>query len=550
MGKKLKANSFIEGTLIAYISIIFTKILGALYVIPFYGIIGEVGGAVYSVGYSIYNLFLNASTSGVPTAMSILVSEYNSRQQHKTKEKIYKTGIKAVFAISVFFFLVLFIFADKVGMLFAKDMSEGYTVGDIAVAVRAVSLCLLFAPFLSVKRGYLQGHKFIAVSSYSQIVEQVVRIFVVLGGSYMAVVLLKQSQTVGVAIALSGAAVGAAFALLYLNVKVRNNRKVFEEDGSTQQCSLSVKEILKKILVFSIPVVIVSTSTNLYEIIDIKLILIGLDRIGYSDADTQVIASIFATWGPKICMLISALSMGLTTSIVPNLVSSFINKDYKEVNRKFNNAVSTILVIALPLAVGISMLSTPIYTMFYGGNKYGFIILQYITFISVLNSIKVVTAMALQSMGKSKLVIGSTILGVIINALFDLPFIYLFNLLKLPPYLGAAAATALGVSVNIIIVFVALRKGLNFRYGNILKIFNKSILSNLVLIAVVMLLKYVYPISNDRNIVLVLNLIIYALLGGIAYFFVSYKTGMLYSVFGDKVYKVLDKLKIRRFLGK
>ena len=76
--KKIKKNGFVEGTMIAYMAIIITKLIGAFYSIPFYGIIGERGGVIYSCAYNIYNLFLTVSTSGIPTAISIIISEYNS----------------------------------------------------------------------------------------------------------------------------------------------------------------------------------------------------------------------------------------------------------------------------------------------------------------------------------------------------------------------------------------------------------------------------------------------------------------------------------------
>jgi O-antigen/teichoic acid export membrane protein len=74
--KGLKKNTFIQGTLIASISMIFIKVIGAVYVVPFYAIIGESGGTLYRYAYSIYNLFLNISTAGVPIAMSMIISEY------------------------------------------------------------------------------------------------------------------------------------------------------------------------------------------------------------------------------------------------------------------------------------------------------------------------------------------------------------------------------------------------------------------------------------------------------------------------------------------
>ena len=59
LGDEMKKDSFLKGTIVASLAIIITKILGVLYVIPFYKIIGENGGVIYSYAYNIYNLFLN-----------------------------------------------------------------------------------------------------------------------------------------------------------------------------------------------------------------------------------------------------------------------------------------------------------------------------------------------------------------------------------------------------------------------------------------------------------------------------------------------------------
>ena len=44
----MKKSSFIEGTIIATLAIVITKILGMLYVIPFYAMVGTAGSALYA----------------------------------------------------------------------------------------------------------------------------------------------------------------------------------------------------------------------------------------------------------------------------------------------------------------------------------------------------------------------------------------------------------------------------------------------------------------------------------------------------------------------
>ena len=46
----MKKSSFMHGAVIATIAIVISKILGIIYVIPFYSLIGEKGGALY--GYA------------------------------------------------------------------------------------------------------------------------------------------------------------------------------------------------------------------------------------------------------------------------------------------------------------------------------------------------------------------------------------------------------------------------------------------------------------------------------------------------------------------
>ena len=78
------------------------------------------------------------------------------------------------------------LFAPQIANLLIGDLQGGNTIEDVSFAIRCVSFAILVVPFLSVAKGYLQGHKIINVSSVSQIIEQVVRIGIILGGVYLA----------------------------------------------------------------------------------------------------------------------------------------------------------------------------------------------------------------------------------------------------------------------------------------------------------------------------------------------------------------------------
>ena len=97
--KKLHQSSFIEGTILATLAIVITKVLGIVYVIFFYRLIGEKGSALYAYAYNIYVIFLSISTAGIPTAISKMVKEYSTLNNLKAKKKTYELGTKLILII-------------------------------------------------------------------------------------------------------------------------------------------------------------------------------------------------------------------------------------------------------------------------------------------------------------------------------------------------------------------------------------------------------------------------------------------------------------------
>ena len=84
----MRKNSFINGALITTLGVILTKILGVVYVIPFHGLIGEKGGALYGYAYTVYSVFISLASAGIPLAISKLVSEYQALGYYNVKKKV------------------------------------------------------------------------------------------------------------------------------------------------------------------------------------------------------------------------------------------------------------------------------------------------------------------------------------------------------------------------------------------------------------------------------------------------------------------------------
>lgn len=541
----MKKNGFVEGTFIATFAIIIVKVLGALYVIPFYRIIGESGGALYSYAYNVYNLFLNISTAGIPIAISKLISEYNTLEMYEAKERAYKLGRNIILIISVIAFFMLFVFSKEFASLILGEIKGGNTLEDVSFVIKCVSFCLLIIPFLSVSKGYLQGHKYITPSSISQVIEQVVRIAVLLMGSYIVINVLNKSVTLGVGVSVFAAFVGGCSAYLYIKIKMIKNKSAFPTKNTKD--NVSNKEIFKKILKYSIPLIIVSVATDIYSLTDMTLVVRTSYKLGYTAKEAELIASIISTWAPKICMIINAVAIGMGASLIPHMVSSYTKKDYTSSNKRFNEALRIIIVSTLPLAVGLAFLSEPVYTLFYGNNTYGTLILRYTSISSFFASIYIVISLSLQSLNKFKTVYVSSIMGFLINALLDVPLMHLFNLMGLEAFYGAILATILGYVFSYIYSLTSLKKSMNFNYSETLDTIKKVFLPIISMFIVLLILNLFVELPTNGIMKMCLVLSFYTLLGAFVYLGISYKTGLLYEVFGkDYVDKLLRKLHLKR----
>ena len=542
---KLKKNSFIEGTIIATICIVIVKILGMFYVIPFYAIVTSAGAALYAYAYNIYGLFLEIATAGIPNAVSKIINEFNTLNRQEAKIRAFKIGKRLLSVIAVLAFLILFIFAPQIAHLIIGDLTGGNTIEDVTFVIRCVSFALLVFPFLSVSRGFFQGHNIISVSSVSQVIEQLARVIVIICGSYIALKWLHLDLTTAVGVAVFGAFVGGLCALIYVYGKLKHNKKELALDEKFEvRDEITNREIIKRIIKYAIPIVIVSIAFTIYNNVDMILVLRTMNYLGWDAADVEFIASGVSTWAPKISIVITSVVLGLSASLIPNMVEAYTLKKYDEVNHKFNKSLQIILFISLPMCVGISLLASSIWTVFYGYNSLGTSILAVAIFAPLFSNLYTVCNHTLQSMNKFKWVYISSISGILLNAILDVPFMLLFDVIGLPAYWGATLATVVGFSVTVLIAMVYLRKAFHFQYADTKNTLLKILVPLIVMIVVVVLMKLFIPVNYDSRFACVMYIAVIAVVGALSYFIVSHKMGLMDDILGKNY---LQKFKNKIF---
>ena len=546
----MKKTGFLAGAAISTVGIVLCKIIGLVYVIPFYALIGTQGGALYSYAYSIYNIFLNLATSGIPVAMSKVISEFNEMKYYNTKERTFKIGLKIISVLCVISFLVLFIFAPNLAYLIIGDVKGGNTIEDVTMVIRVISTAVLVVPHLSVSKGYLQGHKIMQVSSIADVLEQLVRVSVILIGSFLVLKVFNLSIKTAVGISVFAATIGALIAYFYVRGKIKRSKNLNRDAKALpEEKRITDKSLVRKVIMYALPFVVISLLETLFVSIDVFTVVKGLTSLGYTTAISENVNSVISTWGSKLNMIVMAVSTGIITSLIPTIASSYAVKNIKEVNSKINQAIQMLCLVIIPLSCGISFMSKAVWTVFYGYNELNSSIFSLLIISQIPLAICSVLVNTNQAMTNTKATATALIGSLIVKIGLNVPMMHLFNKLGLEAYYAT-------ITLNIIIDFIEsiylmhrVKQKTNISFLPSIRTLIKTVLCTIIMILGLSIIKLFIPSFSPSRLMNIVYIVIYGIVGLIIYIIMAYKSKTINQIIGDEfVEKIV--LKFKRFIPK
>ena len=541
----MKKNNFVQGAFIATLGIVITKILGILYVIPFYAIIGEQGGALYGYAYSIYLVFMAISSAGIPLAISKIISEYQTLGYYNAKQRAFKIGKQIATTLGILCFIILFVFAPQIATAILGDLKGGNTIEDVTFVIRVISTAITVVPVLSIYRGYFEGHKFITPTAISQVFEQVVRVLVIVVGSFLTLKVFNLSLTTAVGVAVFGATVGSFASYFYLIEKRFKNKKKFEEkELNVKEPKITNKQILKKIMIYAFPLIMIDIFKSLYSVVDTVTVVKTLGPI-YGTKTAESIMSILSTWAAKFNMIIISISTGMIVSLTPNLTASAVVGNTEDVKKKINQSFQMLIFLILPMTVGLSFLAKPVYTVFYGASKYGPSVLSFYVYVALITALFTTAITITQVLKYYKVVFVSLASGLFLKSLINVSLINQLYNLGLPGYYGSVLASILGYGLSFIICLIALHKKCGVNYEKTIKQTINALCGTVLMVLVLSVVKLVVPISVASRFLNILIIVVYAAIGMITYFIYMKKTHSIDDVFGKDFLNKFKKKKKR-----
>ena len=539
-----KDNRIVTGSSWMAMGSMVSRILGAIYIIPWMAWMGtqdqaNAAHALYQVGYNPYALFLAFATAGVPSAISKQISHYNAIQEYEISKKIYKHGLILMAITGILSAGIMYLIAPVLAASSPADNESATLV------IRSLAPALLMIPILSVTRGLFQGHNRMREPAISQVVEQVARVIFILGSTYIIRMAMSGEVVTAVTYSTFAAFVGAVFALVYLFYRIRQTPTALnrEPEESLNQYSISTTDLLKEIIKTSIPFVVISSGLMIFQQID-QQTYAPLMEFFYPERTQQQIQITYGIMGGnahKLSTIITSFGAALAITSVPVMSDLMAKRKIKDVSYQFEQAVQLLMFIMIPAIIGMFVVSGRFYTFFYGYDSFGFYVTKVYAVASLLMGLYMVLGNILQAIDLRRLGIYALLAGIGMKLISQPIFIRLIG------ESGILYSTIIGLALTIYLMFLIMYKKVGFSVRflsrRVLLVFILSVIMGLTAAGVNGAISLV--VSESSRLQSLIALLIVGVVGVAVYGYLSLKTGLAEKVVGSQATRLKEKLRIK-----
>lgn len=394
---------------------LFVKTVGLILKIPLRGILSDSGMAYYNTAYDIYAFLYTVSNVGLPTAVSMLVSE--NRASGNVKE------IKKVFKIAIGLFIIIGIVGTSIMFFGATLFEKAYKIDNSAYCIMAIAPTLFFICIASALKGYFQGYQNMVPSAISNVIEAVGKMSLgILFAQYAA--MRGEDPHMIAAYAALGLTIGVAAGMVFLIIR----KLLFRPQSyDIEYASLrtenmegrSGRAIVKLLITIAIPITLSSSVMTLSNMID-GMILSRVLQLNFTQEVTKAFIGNLKTCVVPISNIILAFANPITSVIVPMISASVAEGRTDKVKKAMNSALRMAVMVILPCIFGISVLAEPIVGFLFrdadAAAKAGPLLSVHAISVFFMSMISV-TAAILQAHKLGRLPVRSVIVGAVVKVI-------------------------------------------------------------------------------------------------------------------------------------
>lgn len=435
-----KKQNFLTGAAILSLSTIVVKVIGMLYKLPLNRIIDSQGFAYFNKAYAIYTVLLVISTTGLPVAMSRMVSEARAKENGRQMQRIFHTAMIA--------YLIIGFLGSGIMMIFPHWLaSDVMSMPNAWVSIFALGPAVLCICIASACRGFFQGQGDMTPTAVSQVIEALGKLLLGLGFAWIV-----KEQTGDLALSsgasIAGISIGAAVSALYVYVKYRRNRRNVSALGGKAE---SYGRTAKNLLAIAVPITLGAAGLQLINLVDEIMVTRRLLEAADATAETA------QTWMGEMLRLAKAGMAGepwsdvmqtavenqsgvyalcqtifnfptaffpcITAAIIPAITAHLTRNDQKNVRMVQNSALRLTGLIAWPCMVGLLTLSEPIMALLgrYGDSRVQMaaVLLALLAPTVLINGITTVTTAIMQAHNRPWLPMLNMLIGGIVKVIVN-----------------------------------------------------------------------------------------------------------------------------------
>ena len=423
LNSRTNQDKMVTGSIWLSAGNIISRLLGAIYVIPWYAWMGEharSANSLFTMGYNVYALFLMISTAGIPSAIAKQISHYNSLNEYKVSWRLFKQSLTIMGIIGVVAAIIMYIASPT--------LAAGNE--DLIPVMRSLSTAVLIFPVMSAIRGFFQGNHNMMPTAVSQIVEQVARVFYMLLATYIIMKGLDGEYTSAVVQSTFAAFIGMLAAIAVLLWYLNKQKPIFSYliKHSEDNLNVSAWHLLGDIARDAVPFIVVGSAVTIFKLFDqYTFFSIMKSFTNYTQVQLSEIFSLFSANPDKLTMVVIALATSISATALPLISEAYTLKNRGSLAKLINENIQLFAFVMIPATMGMIALAYPLNTLFYEPSHLGASVLIVACLQGVVVGLYMLTSSMLQGVGFHKQALKYLAFAFIVKILLQVPFVYFFE---------------------------------------------------------------------------------------------------------------------------
>ncbi|MCD8510802.1 MAG: polysaccharide biosynthesis protein [Bacillus sp. (in: Bacteria)] len=519
--ENIKGQQWVKGAIYLSLAALFVKGLSALYKVPYQNLTGDIGYYVYQQVYPLYGVAFVLGTYGIPLVISTILTE--DRLSGRREPHLIPFLFLSVFLLNGFIGALLLIFAEQIAFLMGDS--------QLTDPIRWLGLPYFIIPFLAIGRGFFQSEGNMVPTAISQVVEQTIRVIVIL---LIAALSLGQPYLAGTSAGIGaffGGVTGALVILFYWNRQ--HTYSSWRIGNSKLQLPENWRQILKKLFVASFFVSVSAMALILFQLIDSFTVFRLLNLMNIEPITAASLKGIYDRGWPMVQMG-AVVTTVFSYGVLPFLTKAHTENNLPLMQQYVRQSVKICIVFGGAASVGLIVIMPNLNPMLFM-DRQGTVPLQVLAATVLFGALFMTIAALLHAVGKGsvagKILLCGLMMKLIGNSM-AIPFLGIT---------GASLSTALSFMLMSFLMYLYLRKmKLMSRLGKNLWI--KWIVSLLAMAIIVAILQqgilFLEVIVGETRLLYSVAAIMGALFGAIIFVWIIWR----FRLFTKEEWESLPKL--------